>query len=148
MNVLNVLIKNPQNLQNKIQARLRKKVWFIAVFSMVVLEQMIKWWQQNQGSFILNQGVAWGLDLGVDWQGLGLGILLGLILLLIWQLGFCWQSSLVVAGGLSNWLDRVRLGGVVDYITIGNFPSFNLADVLITSGVGLLLIKKIKWNRQ
>lgn len=46
--------------------------------------------------------------------------------------------------GLSNWLDRLRLGGyVVDFINLGIGPVrtgiFNFADVALTSGALLML---------
>lgn len=46
----------------------------------------------------------------------------------------------IVGGGLSNFLDRIVRGGVVDFIDLGFWPSFNLADSLITIGVLALLI--------
>lgn len=47
--------------------------------------------------------------------------------------------GLIVGGALGNLLDRVRLGYVVDFIAIGIWPKFNLADTIITVGIGLLL---------
>ena len=48
--------------------------------------------------------------------------------------------GLVVGGALGNLLDRVRTGGVVDFIDLQVWPVFNLADAAITIGVGLLAI--------
>lgn len=42
--------------------------------------------------------------------------------------------SLVLSGAVSNFIDRVRLGCVVDYLELGIFPVFNLADIYITTG--------------
>ena len=44
---------------------------------------------------------------------------------------------LIFAGGLSNFLDRITLGFIVDYINVLpqiNFPRFNFADVYIVVG--------------
>jgi signal peptidase II len=49
--------------------------------------------------------------------------------------------SFILGGALGNLLDRIRLGGVVDFLdfTLINYPVFNLADSFILVGVGLLL---------
>jgi signal peptidase II len=47
--------------------------------------------------------------------------------------------GLIVGGALGNMTDRVRLGYVVDFIAIGIWPKFHLADTMITIGIGLLL---------
>ncbi len=46
---------------------------------------------------------------------------------------------LIFAGAISNLIDRIRLGCVVDYIDLKFWPVFNLADVYITVGVISLL---------
>jgi signal peptidase II len=50
--------------------------------------------------------------------------------------------SLVAGGGLGNLIDRARLGYVVDYLEFKpfSFPIFNIADVLVCTGCGLLLL--------
>ncbi|MEK7606721.1 MAG: signal peptidase II [Patescibacteria group bacterium] len=45
---------------------------------------------------------------------------------------------LILAGGLSNLVDRGLFSGVVDFIRIGN-ATFNIADLLIWVGIFLLL---------
>jgi signal peptidase II len=51
--------------------------------------------------------------------------------------------SLVVGGGLGNLIDRVRLGYVVDYLEFQpfSFPVFNLADISVCAGCGLMLLQ-------
>jgi signal peptidase II len=46
--------------------------------------------------------------------------------------------GLIVGGALGNIADRVRLGYVVDFISVGWWPVFNLADSAITVGVTIL----------
>ena len=48
--------------------------------------------------------------------------------------------GLQLGGAIGNLVDRVRLGYVVDFIDIGAWPVFNLADSAITIGlIGLIL---------
>lgn len=42
---------------------------------------------------------------------------------------------LLIAGVASNLLDRVFRGGATDYISIGRFPTFNIADIFIIIGL-------------
>lgn len=53
---------------------------------------------------------------------------------------------MILAGGLGNWIDRVRLGFVTDYIEplFMEFAVFNFADILITVGAGLLIVWLIR----
>ena len=48
----------------------------------------------------------------------------------------------MIGGTLGNFLDRLRLGYVVDMFTLDfmNFPIFNVADCALTVGVILLII--------
>jgi signal peptidase II len=46
--------------------------------------------------------------------------------------------GLILGGSLGNLLDRVRTGAVVDFVDLRVWPVFNIADVAITVGVGLL----------
>ncbi len=48
--------------------------------------------------------------------------------------------GLVAGGALGNLIDRVRAGVVTDYVEIGSWPPFNLADVAITAGVVLFAL--------
>lgn len=48
--------------------------------------------------------------------------------------------GLILGGALGNLIDRVRLGHVVDFIDLGWWPVFNLADSSIVVGVALLAL--------
>ncbi len=59
-----------------------------------------------------------------------------------------WGLPLVLGGALGNVFDRVRLGYVIDFVDVHMFwggadhhwPTFNVADVAICVGVGLMAI--------
>ena len=48
--------------------------------------------------------------------------------------------AMQVGGALGNLIDRIRFGPVTDFIAVGTFPVFNVADASITVGVIILLI--------
>jgi signal peptidase II len=45
-----------------------------------------------------------------------------------------------LGGAAGNLADRLRHGAVVDFIVIGRWPPFNLADAAIVMGAGLLVL--------
>jgi signal peptidase II len=59
--------------------------------------------------------------------------------ILSFSLGF------LLAGALGNWIDRLRLGYVTDFLDFrynsqNMFPIFNVADISVNIGIGLLII--------
>lgn len=97
-------------------------------------------------TLVVNSGVAFGL-----FRGYGLLVTLvtlGLLALLLrsslragagprtrWmRLGL----GLILGGAGSNLLDRVRFGGVVDFLDFRVWPVFNVADSCVTIGAILL----------
>jgi signal peptidase II len=46
--------------------------------------------------------------------------------------------ALLLGGAVGNLIDRIRLGFVIDFIEVWRWPTFNVADSLIT--VGMLLL--------
>ena len=51
---------------------------------------------------------------------------------------------IIILGAISNLVDRLLYGAVIDYLEIVWFTAFNLADCLITLGVIGLLLKEFK----
>jgi signal peptidase II len=47
--------------------------------------------------------------------------------------------AIALGGATGNLLDRLLRGHIVDFIEIGFWPTFNVADVGIVAGVGLML---------
>lgn len=48
-------------------------------------------------------------------------------------------SSLLIGGAAGNMFDRLTRGYVVDFIAIGRFPVFNIADAALTVSAALLI---------
>ena len=77
----------------------------------------------------------------------------GAVVLLLWMFItgrggtlFAISVPLIVAGAVGNFVDRVRLGYVVDFVRFHindrwAYPTFNVADAWITIGVALILIE-------
>ncbi len=55
---------------------------------------------------------------------------------------------LVLAGALSNFVDRILYGGVIDfidfYISSWHWPTFNFADIFIFVGIAGMFIRSLK----
>ncbi|QSZ53670.1 signal peptidase II [Paenarthrobacter ureafaciens] len=49
-------------------------------------------------------------------------------------------AAMLLGGATGNFIDRLDGQGVVDYLHSGWFPTFNLADVFVTTGVALLVL--------
>ena len=48
--------------------------------------------------------------------------------------------SMQFGGAIGNLIDRLRIGHVTDFISVGAFPVFNIADASITVGCAVLLV--------
>jgi signal peptidase II len=48
--------------------------------------------------------------------------------------------GLIVGGALGNLVDRLKDGAVVDFISVGWWPAFNVADSSISVGMVLLVL--------
>jgi signal peptidase II len=69
------------------------------------------------------------------------------------QRGSTWHAAafaLFIAGGASNWFDRVSDGRVVDFMNVGvgwlRTGVFNVADVAIMLGVALFMFAEIRFR--
>ena len=96
--------------------------------------------------FSENVGIAFGIPLGGALQiVLSVLILIGLIAYTVLKLDFNRVSVklflvFIVGGALGNLYDRIFLGAVRDFIGIGPWPNFNLADTAIVVGVLLFAL--------
>jgi signal peptidase II len=95
-----------------------------------------------------NSGVAFGLASGggtrlVLVTVLALGVVGYLFSRDPTRPGMWLAAGLLAGGALGNLADRIRADAVTDYIAIGNWPAFNLADVAVTAGVLLLALSYV-----
>ena len=105
-------------------------------------------------SYATNKGVAFSLlnDYGDPgrWGLSTVGIIAGVLVLY-----FFWRTPrtddrmlgalvLLLAGIVGNVVDRIRLGFVIDFIDVQfgdwHYPTFNVADISIVLGAGLMII--------
>ena len=98
-------------------------------------------------TYVQNRGIAFSMLYGQEKLILAVtGLLLaaGLVYLIIFRRKnpplFNTGIALVLGGGLSNVIDRMLYGYVVDMFDFGSFPVFNVADVCICVGCGLMLL--------
>ena len=106
---------------------------------------------ENTGAF---------LSFGDDWPGFARIALLKILpmLIMVWLMVMAFRSKLsriglfgltaIIGGGVGNMIDRLAYDSVTDflYIDLGFFETgiFNLADVSIMVGIGLLLLHYLK----
>jgi len=61
--------------------------------------------------------------------------------------------SMQLGGAVGNLIDRLTVGHVTDFISVGNFAVFNVADASVTVGVGVMILglwveeKKLRKNK-
>ena len=92
----------------------------------------------------LNTGISRGVQVYLP-------MVILISLLGIWLFVFLWKKKhlndrvfvLFLAGTLGNLVDRIFLDGVRDFISIGTFPVFNLADCFLSLAVMILIRNEI-----
>ena len=94
-----------------------------------------------------NSGIAFGL---LEGQSFVVGVVVAVGVLALsafgWRtaaVGGRWSAlafGLLIGGALGNILDRIDDGNVTDFIVVGSWPSFNVADSAITVGAILLIL--------
>lgn len=93
-----------------------------------------------------NTGVAFGLfqDHGQLFSVLKIAVSIAIIFYFPRVPVSDWPLRLAMGfqlgGALGNLVDRILLGHVTDFISVGSFPVFNVADASITMGVAILIV--------
>ncbi|MGH8237622.1 MAG: signal peptidase II [Steroidobacteraceae bacterium] len=112
---------------------------------------------KNYGAFL-----SLGASLGETSRGILLSVVVGLVLAALLAYLFISKPqnpvvgvsiALIVGGGVSNLIDRLRYGGyVVDFLTVGIGPVrtgiFNVADMAIMAGVVLWAFSDRLWTKK
>lgn len=91
---------------------------------------------------VRNSGAAWSIMEGKTIVLIIFPIVVvGIILIMLFKGKIkgkleCLSYSLIIAGGIGNLIDRIRLNEVIDFIKweVFNFPVFNVADICIVIG--------------
>jgi signal peptidase II len=141
-----------------------RKAWtriLVIAAAVIVVDQLTKSWAENrlganhiihvvgslQLALVRNTGVAFGIGAGVAPLLIAIAII-GFVLVLfgrhIWLQGWALIGvGLVLGGALSNVVDRIARndgGAVVDFIDLGWWPVFNIADACIVVGAAMLVL--------
>ncbi|RKF12492.1 signal peptidase II [Roseovarius spongiae] len=100
-------------------------------------------------TFLRNDGVTFGLFGSAPWWSLvvvALGICIWLAVLMVRATSRveALAYGAIIGGALGNIVDRLQYRAVTDfldfYIESAHWPAFNMADVFVVGGVGLLLV--------
>lgn len=98
--------------------------------------------------YVENRGAAFSSFEGARWFLIILTVVL-IVLLTVWVIRdkkknpfMVYSAAAVIAGGIGNLIDRIRLGYVVDYIEVRlfDFAIFNFADISVVLGAICLVI--------
>ncbi len=148
---------------NRSLGKWRYAVFFLAGTLVPVLDQLSKSWIRAQlpvggslyetGTFRIirlnNTGAAFGLFQGQS-PVLAIIALVGVILILAYMFVIYrrfpvldvpmgnFALGLVLGGTIGNLVDRLSRGYVTDFIDLGFWPAFNVADSAVTAGVIIL----------
>ena len=107
--------------------------------SVPVLDGIFHW------TFILNPGAAFGMLEGSRWLFVLIAVIVVAVMWFLRKeidaLGL-WArigAALFAGGAIGNLIDRARQGLVIDFFDFRIWPVFNVADIAICTGVGLII---------
>lgn len=103
-------------------------------------------WKYLNITLVKNTGAVFGLFKGSNILFTILALIAIAVIAMIFfktrKRSFSFRLSLIfiLSGALSNLIDRLRFGYVIDYIDLKFWPVFNIADSAITTGIILLML--------
>jgi signal peptidase II len=115
----------------------------LLMHSLLFPDKVIPLFGPVQLALVYNKGIAFGLF--ADQTYLSLAVFLALAVFVFFYRAHLFYGQLsrlslglLLGGAVGNLIDRLRLGHVVDFVDLGFWPVFNLADSAVTVGVFLL----------
>ena len=94
-----------------------------------------------------NSGVAFDLGAtGPPWVVLAVtAVVIAVLAVAAWRGAFAstCAAGRILGGAVANFVDRVGDRTVTDMIDVGWWPTFNVADIAITTGVALLVLTQL-----
>ncbi|NPV88601.1 signal peptidase II [Coprothermobacteraceae bacterium] len=118
----------------------RRYNWLALGLYGFLVDRVVKWAVLHADMHVINYDLAWSLKLGPNTLYLVIAATFVVWYLCLREGHYLW---LVGFGALGNLLDRLLYGGVIDFIRIGSFPAFNIADSLIVLGISLWAMKQL-----
>lgn len=121
-------------------------VCFIYAFiiALAVLDQLIKNLKlENSKPVVRNSNFLFGFLRNYEAIYLIISILLAVIIaaVFLYSKNFLEKIGwlLILSGGISNIIDKVRFNAIIDYFSLLGFSKFNLGDIMIYTGLVVLL---------
>ena len=145
-------------------------MYYIAILALIGLDWLTKYWIQTSMAlndtipvidgifhitYIHNYGAAFSILQGKQSFLLivtGIAMTAILAYMVIGQIRKkaapmeLWSLALILAGGIGNFIDRVRFGYVVDFFDFRIWPIFNVADIAVCCGCSLLVFYVLIWE--
>ncbi|MBQ2692171.1 MAG: signal peptidase II [Clostridia bacterium] len=138
-------------------------IYFISAAFMIIVDQLIKYWAVTElapigniniikGFFHLtyveNSGAAFSMLEGKQTFFIIITFAAFFLFYYIYKTGIVsgklanWAGTFVAGGAIGNFIDRLRLGYVIDMFNFEliDFPVFNFADICITVGGALFVL--------
>src|SRR3989344_8388610 len=118
------------------------------VLVLLVIDQLAKYFAISRNWTIsFNQGISYSIDLPKNsetYLSLVLLLILAVLYFLVKKSSDKLTIILFLAGGISNLIDRLDKGVVLDIFKLPNLFFFNFADLYITLGVLVFIYPRLK----
>ena len=138
-------------------------VYFVLCIGIIVLDFLVKLWAKTDLSqigsipvwegvfhltYVENRGAAFGIMQNKVWFFVIVALVAIPVIVYVFRkyqnrsqtlnMGLCF----ILAGAVGNMIDRITLGFVVDFLDfrIIDFPVFNIADIFVCVGAGLIAV--------